>query len=116
MWMVGSLAGSRFKRITSRDDRALCGTQGIEDGLRKLGGPDIRRERLAVDRNVHATLAYVNRDRDAVTKARLGKRKQCYESGASQRDVYSAPHHQRPVPRPGSNFFGYHIRRAVVAS
>ena len=54
--MIDALAGARLERKAARDDGAVGGAERIEHRLFELRGPDVRRERLAVDGDVNAAI------------------------------------------------------------
>src|SRR4029079_8234332 len=62
MGMVDALAGPRIERKSPGDERAFRRADGIQHRLFQRRGPDIRRERLAVDRDVDALGAFIDLD------------------------------------------------------
>src|SRR5207302_528756 len=107
MRMIDSFARPWLQRITSGNYRAFGRPQRIEHRLRDTFGPPVRRERLAVDGNVDASLLLVNGHGDAVTrmwpggtkKSQLGcntKNNQCSGKNENAHVVFYA----RPVFKP----------------
>jgi hypothetical protein len=85
--MVDALPGARVERKAARDERAVRGADGIEDRLLERGRPDVRGERLAVDRDVDPLARLVDDDLDA---ARAGERQDEPRGGEKGED--SAAH------------------------
>src|SRR5437870_4593322 len=76
MRMIDTFVRARLERIAASDDRAVGRAQRIKHGLRQPVGPDVGRERLAVDGNVDAAGFLVNGNGDAVTRMWPGRTKQ----------------------------------------
>src|SRR5260221_7072975 len=59
MRMIDTLTRPRLEREPTGDDCALGGAERIEDGLRKLFGPNVGGEGPAVDDDVDASFGYI---------------------------------------------------------
>src|SRR4029450_3756695 len=66
VWVVDALARTRLEREPARDERALCRADWEEGRFLQRRGVDVRRERLPVHRDIHASRGFVRRHGDAL--------------------------------------------------
>src|SRR6266404_5634161 len=73
--VIDAFAGALLERKAASNNRALGGSQGIENGFFERRGPNVGSERLSIDGDVDATVLFVDGDGDAVGGMRAGRDK-----------------------------------------